>query len=770
MKWDFFIAHAGPDTEVAELLFGFLDPHAEVFLDSKRLILGDDWDLELSKAQQESLISVIIVSSKIESAYYQREEIAAAIQLARENPGSHRVVPIYLDKEAAQTVPYGLRLKHGLLLNGMGELEVAAKKLLVTLSKMKGAEFAPRGKEKIEQGVLPEPGPLPSGSRIPFIRNFVFTGRRDALLALADALLPDRNPSQLGVTRAATGMGGVGKTQLAVEFAYRYGRFFKGVHWVQASANVEKEIAACGLAMGVQPWPDEVAAQAMLTLTEWQKASPRLIIFDNVVDTEILQKWLPRLQGSRVLVTSRKANWPAALGMETFGLEMLSPQESLELLHRLAPRLENTPDPELEALAKTLGYLPLAIDIAGNYLEAAETLKVSRYVQQLRQGKGAISHKSLKERAENLATRHETSLLATFSLGWDEIKNQNARLIFLACGFCAPNLQIPPAVFEIGLELKEKPEEVGLALNELYAFGFLRKGERGQPLIHPLLAEYARCLDREMESTGLQAAAEGIQTAANNAGQTGLPNAYSTLPEHLAIAAPLAEANRHALTGKLYNELGYYQDMVGDYENAKTAYECALTFDEVVYGPRHGEVAIRINNLGEVLRKQGDYPGAKAAFERDLSIEEEIFGHDHPRVAIVSNNMGLVLNELGDYSAAISAFERAIAIDEAEFGFDHPDVATDVHNLGLVLTAQGNFLSARASFERALNIFEKHYGKKHPSVGVVFNSLGRVSELQGDIQEAKAAYEQALEIFEKNLPDEHPNIQLIKDRLAGLGK
>jgi hypothetical protein len=104
--------------------------------------------------------------------------------------------------------------------------------------------------------VLSDPGLLPPGSRLPLLRNALFTSRTEALKELARILLSSAAPTAL-VTQAISGMGGVGKTQLAVEFAYRYRRFFQGVHWVDASVplNIAAEIALCGTAMNLSDWP-----------------------------------------------------------------------------------------------------------------------------------------------------------------------------------------------------------------------------------------------------------------------------------------------------------------------------------------------------------------------------------------------------------------------------------------------------------------------------------------------------------------------------------
>ena len=138
-SWDFFLAHAGPDKKIAEALYDLLLRDCRVFLDVRSLRLGDDWDVELAKAQRDSLVSVVLVSAHTGGAYYQREEVAAAIALARQNPDSHRVVPLYIDSAHENPeVPYGLTLKHGIAIGNDCTLEDAAAKLLALRRSLRG--------------------------------------------------------------------------------------------------------------------------------------------------------------------------------------------------------------------------------------------------------------------------------------------------------------------------------------------------------------------------------------------------------------------------------------------------------------------------------------------------------------------------------------------------------------------------------------------------------------------------------------------------------
>ena len=144
-QWDFFLAHAGADQEEAEELDDYLRPHSRVFLDSRDLLLGDDWNRVLRAAQQSSCITVVLISSRTGRAYYQREEIAAAIALAREDDSRHRVIPVFLDEPARSDVPYGLRLKHGARLSAGCTLKDVADQLLSQLTKIRSEAGKPGG-------------------------------------------------------------------------------------------------------------------------------------------------------------------------------------------------------------------------------------------------------------------------------------------------------------------------------------------------------------------------------------------------------------------------------------------------------------------------------------------------------------------------------------------------------------------------------------------------------------------------------------------------
>jgi hypothetical protein len=218
---------------------------------------------------------------------------------------------------------------------------------------------------------VPVPAGVPPGSWMPLRRNALFVGRDKDLQVLASALKAG-GTAAVGQSTAMTGLGGIGKSQLASEFAYRYGQYFAGgVFWLTC-ANPEAiaaEIATCGRQLNLHPDFTRLPldGQVSLVASAWHSELPRLLVFDNCEDEGVLETWLPRGGGGRVLVTSRRQEWRLNLAVQAVRLDVLARAESLDLLCKHRPDL--APDnPALDAIAEELGDLPLALHLAGSFL------------------------------------------------------------------------------------------------------------------------------------------------------------------------------------------------------------------------------------------------------------------------------------------------------------------------------------------------------------------------------------------------------------------
>ena len=671
--------------------------------------------------------------------------------------------------------------------------------------------------------VLPEHALPPPGSRLPYTRNAYFTGREPDLFALAGALLYADRPAQVAVTQvmAATGLGGIGKTQLAVEFCYRYGRYFEGVHWLNCRAgDLDTEIAQCGYTMGLEPWPEKIPDQVAVTLRAWSRSQRRLLVLDNLEDPATLRQWLPQLQSCRLLLTARRPDWPDDLGLQTHPLGLLGEADCRSLLRALAKYLANFPDDQLDLISERLGRLALAIDLTGHYLNGlwengGKALSPAEYLHELDVQEDLLQHSALLSWVKDGSpTGQETSLAATFKLSWDRLAGEDetqklAREVFLLAGWCAPGVPIPPDLLHLA-SAAETDDRFALAVKTLRSLGLLESAENGF-LLHPLLSAFSRTLlagdERIPILDKINAALIDKALAASDSGLpadsfpyyphieafclqkdtknlklfSGLLSVYGLNLNNIALFHPargvlqraleIDEATYgpdHPVVARDVNNLGGVLQDLGNLPGAQACYERALRIDEAAYGPEHPAVASVVNNLGLVLQDLGNLPGAQACFERALRIDEAAYGPDDPAVATVVNNLGRVLQALGNLSGAQACHERALRIDEAAYGPDHPAVATDVNNLGLVLQDLGDLSGAQACYERALRIDEAAYGPDHPEVARDVNNLGLVLRALGDLPGAQACFKRALRIDEAAFETDHPKVAICVNNLGGV--
>ncbi|MDP9475844.1 MAG: NB-ARC domain-containing protein [Actinomycetota bacterium] len=321
---------------------------------------------------------------------------------------------------------------------------------------------------------LPKRAELPLGSRMPLSRNPLFVGREEELRALAEGLKAEASggAGQVAIV-AATGLGGVGKTQLVTEFVYRYGQYFSGgVFWLSFAdtGTVAAEIASCGGTGRMRIRPDFHALpledQIQEVMAAWRGELPRLLVFDNCEDEALLTKWGPTTGGCRVLVTSRKQSWDPVLGVKVLALDVLSREDSVMLLREYCGDL-SADDPDLYAIAEELGDLPLALDLAGRYLRRYRyAITPAQYLDRLRR-LSPLEHRSLREGGV-LPTGQEQNVARTFALSLgrldvaDPADRLAVKLLARAARF-ASGEQMPRGLLLSTLDLPDDPDEALVA-------------------------------------------------------------------------------------------------------------------------------------------------------------------------------------------------------------------------------------------------------------------------------------------------------------------
>ena len=418
---------------------------------------------------------------------------------------------------------------------------------------------------------IPAPQTLPQPHRMPFTPNPLFVGRTDDLSQLAAKLKAG------GTIAVTTGIGGVGKTQLAIEAAHRYGHYFGGgVFWLSFAdpSGIALEVAECGRQIGAFHDAEklELEAQVQRTLARWATDLPCLLIFDNCEDEALLRTWQPRTGGCRVLVTSRKqTSWSPELRVTLLPLAVLARAESIRLLQQLAPRLS---DEEANAVAAELGDLPLALHLAGSYLRRYP-VAVAGYLVKLRSPE-LLAHASLIGRGlTGMPTEREPHVARAFALSFaqldpDEPTDDLARQLLARAACFAPGEPFRRQWLEATVTPEGDEEERQLArtdaVERLLGLGLLELVAEGVVRLHRLLAAYAALALSDTHA--LPTVEQVVDWLASQANETRVPQAMLPVLPHLRHLVQGAEGREDEQLAALWNNLGVYLNTVGSYLEA----------------------------------------------------------------------------------------------------------------------------------------------------------------------------------------------------------
>ncbi len=630
-KFDVFLSHNSKDKPAVEEIARRLikEYGLKCWFDKWNLTPGKRWQDEIEVGLENSQ-SVTVFLGEAGMGKWENAEMRVALD-ACINDGTRSIIPVLLPGAPVEKLSSFLKQYTWVdFRNGLDDRDALYRLYCGIKGIAPGADTAVRSEE-------PSAGDLPLGSYIPFPRNALFTGRVKDLEILANALL-NNDRTGIVVNQAITGMGGLGKTQLAVEFAYQYGCRFEGVHWLDLRDPqvLDSQIALCGQMMGLPAWPAALPDQVTATLRAWLTDPPHLLVLDNFESLENANEVLARLRhsGLKLLLTSRRSDWPAALGLQRLPLEEFTPQESHDFLRKYLPDPRAT-DADIHSLADHLGYLPLALELAGRYIEKHPHLPVNAYLAQLEKALEHASMQNWKPEQKSL-TGHDLSLLQTFALSWEQVTDKTTQRIFISAGYCAANTPIPLEILQTGTG--EESVDCDECLSNLIGFGLLKEG----PSIHPLLAQFAQRFD-DKERAALKSLGENLAKLANqknaDVDRTGHYSLFQPILPHVRAVAGNTEHAGIPVAGNLWNSLGYHISDMADYAGAKAAYERALTIFEKQLGQDHPNVATLINNLGGVLQELGDLAGAKAAYERALKIFKKFLPPGHPYIKSVQGNL-----------------------------------------------------------------------------------------------------------------------------------
>jgi tetratricopeptide (TPR) repeat protein/transcriptional regulator with XRE-family HTH domain len=683
------------------------------------------------------------------------------------------------------------------------------------------------GLTEAELGLRPHEPQAPQTALwlVPHRRNPFFTGRHELLEGL-HALLRQEKTAVLTQSLALSGLGGIGKTQTAVEYAYRHAQEYSAIFWIIADTPESIVVSFSSIAELLDlPEKHESDQNKMLAAVSRWLVDHRdwLLILDNVEDIELIRRFLPPArQGSLLFTTRLQAFGALARPLE---MERMTAEEGTQLLLRRSTRLFPSMDQIVpvdetlfRSIAESMDGLPLAIDQAGAYIDETQC-SLSDYLQMYQ----AYPLSLLDERDGR--SNHPASVVKTFAFAFAKVQlhNPGAAELLRLCSFLAPDT-IPEELIVRGASqlgsllqaLVADPLQYNAALKALLAYSLIRRNPQTKTvtvhrLVQAVIREHLTAEERQHWVIGMLQALqhefyyESMQTAK-------WPWCEQLLP-HVLTVITRADAYKQItadLASLQINTAIYMRDR-GLYTEGERLLTKAIQIQEETSGQDALDLARSLKELGVLYIRWGKFEQAEVLLQRSLQIQEQMLGSDRLEVADGLYTLAMLYGNWNSDEEAESLLKRALQIYKQQRGTDHIDViktlialailcskeqtrypeaesllrqalatservlderhylvVTSLNNLGILYTYQQRYEEAEPLLERALGIWEQELGPDHPYTADPLGGLADVYKAKGAYEVAERYYQQSLRIRERTLGPDHPQAALSAYGLADL--
>ena len=762
---DFFVSHAGVDRAWAEwAAWQLIDAGYTVELDVWDWPVGRNFVTAMSDALDRCDRVVALVSAAyVDRSRYTTEEWAASL-VHLPGAGGDRLVPVRVEDIPVAKVPALLR---PLMSCDLFRVD-AAEARRVLLAAVKGpvrpggepvfpGRGTPGGLRELGDAGPRLPGSLPRIWNVP-ARNPGFTGRDGLLVQVRERLVAgDR-----AVVQALHGMGGVGKTQLAMEYAHRFAGTYELTWWVDSeqAALIGDQFAALGAALGCVEAGAGLEAVRAAVLAELRQGGRWLLVFDNARTPADLRGWLPG-GGGHVLITSRERRWSAiAAPVE---VDVLARAESAALLQDQVPGLSAA---DADRLADALGDLPLAVAQAAGFM--VETgMAAAEYLDLLRTRAAGLL-------AENVPDFYPRSLAAATQLIADRLTDQDPAAAELAslCAFLAPE-PIPEDLFiraaaELPASLAAQvadPLTWRQTLAQLARQSLARIDQRGLQL-HRLTQAILRDRLTAEQAAAIRRCTEAILAASDprDPGNPVIWPRWARLMPHL-IAADLAATDNPGLRWMACNACSYLLSRGETRTGHDLASELRQHWRDRLGDDDQHTLAVTYY-LARALRFIGRYVEARDLDQDALDRYRRVLGEDHPDTLSSAHALAINLRALGEVAAARDLHQDTLDRYRRVLGEDHPDTLTSAIGLAGDLRALGEVAAARDLDQDILDRYRRVLGEDHPdTLGTASNLAVDLYEL-GEMAAARDLAEDILDRRRRVLGEDHPDTLVSASNLA----
>ncbi len=481
---------------------------------------------------------------------------------------------------------------------------------------------------------------------IPLERNPFFMGREDILGEIREALLSSGRA-------AFSRLGGIGKTQTAVEYAFRHKDDYPHIFWIKAESkeSLISDFAQLALVLKLPEKDAKDQQEIVNAVLRWLKQHDEwLLILDNADDLSLIYPFIQGLQSGHILLTTRAQATGTISGVE---VKKLPDQEGgIFLLRRAKLITKDTPYETVPkvlrtqalAIVRELDGLPLALDQAGAYIEETQC-GLAGYLDLYRtHGVELIKERGL------FASGHPDPVATTWVLSFQKIEQANpaAAELLQFCAFLHPD-SIPEELITEGAS--ELGPVLGLvvgnalsfnnAIGDILKFSLIHRGMNTHTLeIHRLVqAIILESLNDETRKQWIERFVRTMNRVLPDVKFETWPHYDRLLSQAQQCASLISQENLMLLEGaRMLNQTAHYLYERARYADAEPLYQRALAIREQTLGPTHPEVATSLNNLALLYYAQGQYDKTAPLLQRALTIREEALGAEHPNTKSLRQN------------------------------------------------------------------------------------------------------------------------------------
>jgi tetratricopeptide (TPR) repeat protein len=622
---------------------------------------------------------------------------------------------------------------------------------------------------------------------IPYSGAARFVGRSNELKTLHKEL----QRTERVIISAISGMGGIGKTELAIQYAQQYiHNYSGGVCWLRArgmSINAQiVEFARLNLNLEV---PLEISGEQLnlkqqveWCIQHWHwSEKPVLLILDDVTHLADLREIAQIISKRfRVLVTTRQRNLDASFS--ELSLDILSPQEALELLATLIgnERIEREVS-SAEYLCEWLGYLPLGLELIGRYLAEDPDLSLSTVLEKLETQR--LKNEALDLDEQNIQEKYvmtaQRGVRAAFELTWQELitievnserlldqinpfkifygkKNTDASQVALLSSLFALE-PFPWSLVELIAEsLKWQEKDVENAKKNLYKRHLIQRVAENYYKVHPLIKEFLQLKLEKAKSSIL--IKQSFATLMARIGQNIFHcenyqeyNTFSSVISHMAeVDKSLTDFLQDDDLVWVFTGIGqFYKHGQLDFNLAEFWYKRCLNITQKRLGV-HRNVADSFYNLGLLYEKKCCYLEAENCHVKALEIYEKCLGSKHPQIASSLTCLADIYFAQGLYDKAETLYMEGLKIREEVLGKEHPEVVKSIRGVMQLYFSQNRLHEAEFLLNQALNIRDSRLVEKYPDdVASLIGNLASIYGLQYHYEKSENLLLKSLEIWNK---------------------